>query len=58
MTDPGRAGHRAYMSSAMEMEAKVKEVEAGYLEKKKTLCIYEVLRQNINEIQRRIPNYR
>ena len=26
--------------------------------KKKTLCIYEVLRQNINEIQRRIPNYR
>jgi hypothetical protein len=35
MTDPGRAGHRAYMSSAMEMEAKVKEVEAGYLERRK-----------------------
>lgn len=35
MTDPGRAGHRAYMSSAMEMEAKVKEVETGYLERRK-----------------------
>ena len=35
MTDPGRAGHRAYMSSAMEMEAKAKEVETGYLERRK-----------------------
>ena len=35
MTDPGRAGHRAYMSSAMEMEAKTKEVETGYLERRK-----------------------
>ncbi|MCS2614537.1 hypothetical protein NXY41_04535 [Bacteroides fragilis] len=35
MTDPGRASHRAYMSSAMEMEAKTKEVETGYLERRK-----------------------
>ena len=35
MTDPGRASHRAYMVSAMEMEAKAKEVETGYLERRK-----------------------
>ena len=34
MTDPGRASHRAYMSSAMEMEAKTQEVETGYLERR------------------------
>ena len=35
MTDPGKASHRAYMASAMEMEAKAKEVETGYLERRK-----------------------
>ena len=35
MTDPGRASHRAYMASAMEMEAKAKEVETGYLQRRR-----------------------
>lgn len=35
MTDVSRANHRAYAASAMEMEAKAKEGEKGYIKRRK-----------------------
>ena len=35
MKDASRANHRAYTASAMEMEAKAKEGETGYIKRRK-----------------------